>query len=275
MSVPASPVKEDGMDLGLTDKVALVTASSRGMGRAVARVLAQEGAHVVICARGQEDLDAAAAEIDAAGRGRVVPVAVDLTEPDAAETLVSAAQRKLGPPDLCLVNNGGPRPGNWSDVRDSHFDAAYRVLVESAVRICREVLPEMMQRGFGRIVQLTSVSVRQPVEGLVLSNVMRPAVHALTRALAVEAAGSGVTVNSVAPGYHQTERMNDLIADRVERGGRTPQEVLADLTGDIPAGRLGDPDELAALVTFLMSRQAGYITGQCIVADGGWVRTTF
>jgi len=275
MRVPESPAKEVGMDLGLTDKVALVTAGSRGLGRAVALALAREGAHVVVCARGQEALDAAAADIDAAGPGRVVPVALDLTDPDAAKQLVGEAKKRLGPVDLCLVNSGGPKPGSWGDLRDTHFDAAYRVLVESAVRICRAVLPEMKARGFGRVVQITSVTVQQPIEGLALSNIMRPAVHALTRVLALEAAGSGVTVNSVAPGSHRTDRLEELIEDRMGDGDRSRDEVVAEMTAEIPAGRLGEPDELAALVTFLMSRQAAFITGQCIVADGGWVRATF
>jgi 3-oxoacyl-[acyl-carrier protein] reductase len=265
----------ESMDLGLTDKVAIVTAASRGFGRAIARQLAEEGAHVVICARGAENLADAAAEIDRAGRGRVVSIVADLADPETAELIVAETRKKLGPVDLCVVNNGGPPAGGWSQLRISHFDAAYRVLIETALRMCRQVLPEMMDRQWGRIVQIASVTVRQPVEGLTLSNVMRPAVHALTRTLAIEAAGSGVTVNTVAPGYHLTSRMEEVLASRAKQEERSREDVLDELAAEIPAGRFGRPEEIAALVAFLASAAAGYITGQCIVADGGWVRATF
>jgi 3-oxoacyl-[acyl-carrier protein] reductase len=136
-------------------------------------------------------------------------------------------------------------------------------------------MPGMMARGWGRIVQITSVSVLQPVENLFLSSVMRPAVHALTRNLALDGAPRGVTVNSVAPGYHTTSAVELLIAKKIEQTGCTREEVLADWTAEIPLGRLGEPEELAALVLFLMSVRAGYITGQCLVSDGGWVKGTF
>jgi len=136
-------------------------------------------------------------------------------------------------------------------------------------------MPGMMDRGWGRIVQITSVSVLQPVENLLLSSVLRPAAHALIRNLALEGASTGVTVNSVAPGYHTTSAVDRLIAKKVAQTGCTRDDVLADWSREIPLGRLGDPDELAALIVFLMSARAGYITGQCIVSDGGWVKGTF
>jgi 3-oxoacyl-[acyl-carrier protein] reductase len=147
--------------------------------------------------------------------------------------------------------------------------------LQSAVQLCQLVLPGMMERGYGRIVQITSIAARQPVSNLLLSNVLRPAVHALTRSLANEAASHGVTVNSVAPGFHLTSAVERLIRKKIEQEGCSRDEVLAEWEREIPAGRLGHPDELAALVLFLMSRKASYITGQCIVADGGWVRGTF
>ena len=153
--------------------------------------------------------------------------------------------------------------------------AAYTLTVESAVRLCRLVVPGMAARGWGRVVVVTSVSVKQPVENLMLSSVLRPAVQALVRTLSDEYAGRGVTVNAVAPGYHTTSAVERLIAARMERTGCSRQDVLDGWTGEIPAGRLGDPDELGALAAFLMSGPAGYITGQQIVADGGWVRSTF
>ena len=147
--------------------------------------------------------------------------------------------------------------------------------MESAVRLCRLVLPGMMSRRWGRIVSITSVSVYQPVENLMLSSVLRPAVQALTRTLALEAAAAGVTVNAVAPGFHMTSAVERLIARKIEQSGCTREEVIRGWTAEIPLGRLGRADELAALVVFLMSESAAYITGQCVVADGGWVRGTF
>jgi 3-oxoacyl-[acyl-carrier protein] reductase len=263
------------MNLGLTDRVALVTAASRGFGRAVATALAAEGAHVAVCARSEEALKAAAAVVDAAGPGRVIARPTDVTDPQALAQLVRETEERLGPIDCCLVNVGGPPPGGWADLRPAQFEAAYALLVDSAVRLTRLVLPGMTRRGWGRIVQITSVTVRQPVPNLTLSNVLRPAVHALTKVLAQEAAPHGVTVNSVAPGHHATDRVEALTAAQAERDGSSVAEVRADHEKEIPAGRLGEPAELAALVAFLMSEQAAFITGQCIVADGGWVRGTF
>jgi len=266
--------KEENMDLGLTDKVALVTAASRGLGRAVAVRMAQEGAHVVMCARGEADLKVAAAAVDAAGPGRVLATPADVTNPEAMAELLGEAVDRLGPVSCCLINVGGPNPGIFSELRPARFRDAYVLLVESAVRTAKLVLPAMTKAGWGRIVQITSVSVRQPVPNLTLSNVLRPAVHALTKTLAIETAGSGVTVNSVAPGHHKTERILELVAAMAEKTGRSAEELIAEAESEIPMGRMGQPEELAALVAFLMSDLAGFITGQCIVADGGWMRGT-
>jgi len=263
------------MNLGITDKVALVSAASRGLGRAVALGLAGEGAQVALCARNPEDLDRTAREVTAAGSGQVLARPVDVTDPDAVADFVAEVSKELGPPALCLVNAGGPPAATFQELDLTAWQAAYRLTLQSAVQLCRQVLPGMMERGFGRIVQITSIAVRQPVDNLFLSNVLRPSVHALTRCLALEAASQGVTVNSVAPGYHLTSAVERLIQKKIEFEGCTRQDVLASWEREIPAGRLGDADELAALVLFLMSEKASYITGQCIVADGGWVRGTF
>lgn len=270
------------MDLGLKGKTALVTAGSRGFGKAVALQLAAEGAHVAICARGEEDLAAAREEILEAGQevwggraGRVLTRALDVTDGKAVTEYVGETEKNLGPVDLLLVNAGGPPAGAFFDLALQQWQDAYRLTVESAVRLCRLVLPGMMERGWGRIVQITSVSVLQPVENLALSSVLRPAVQALTRNLAVEAAPRGVTVNSVAPGFHTTSAVERLITAKIEQTGCTRQDVLGGWESEIPAGRLGAPEELASLILFLMSEQAGYVTGQCIVSDGGWVKGTF
>lgn len=270
------------MELGLKGKKALVTAASRGFGQAVALRLAAEGCHVALCARGEADLTKAEQEVRAAGRevlgeeaGEVRARALDVTDGVAVEGFTTELEKDWGAIDLLLVNAGGPPAGTFAELELDQWEAAYRLTLESAVRLCRLVLPGMMARRWGRIVQITSVSVVQPVENLLLSSVIRPAVHALTRNLALEGAPAGVTVNSVAPGYHTTSAVDRLITKKIEQTGCTRDDVLADWCADIPLGRLGEPDELAALIVFLMSARAGYVTGQCIVSDGGWVKGTF
>lgn len=270
------------MDLGIKGKTALVTAGSRGFGKAVALELAAEGARVALCARGEEDLRIAAEEIRTVSQevwggaaGRVITEAFDVTDDQAVTGFCARIEQELGPVDLMLVNAGGPPAGNFSDLDLGDWETAYRLTIESAVRLCRLILPGMMERRYGRIVSITSVSVLQPVENLMLSSVLRPAVQALTKTLAEEAASCGVTVNAVAPGFHTTSAVERLIAKKVEMTGCTPDEVVAGWTEQIAAGRLGRPEELAALIVFLMSERAGYITGQSVVSDGGWVKGSF
>jgi 3-oxoacyl-[acyl-carrier protein] reductase len=270
------------MDLGIKGRTALVTAGSRGFGKAVAVELAAEGAHIALCARGADDLAATAAEVEAAGRqalgadaGRVITGVVDVTDDRAVTGFVSRTGKELGPIDLLLVNAGGPPAGTFAELELADWEQAYRLTIESAVRLCRLVLPGMMARGYGRIVSITSVSVLQPVENLLLSSVLRPAVQALTRNLAEEAGPHGVTVNAVAPGFHTTSAVERLIRKKVELIGCTAEEVVKGWTDRIAMGRLGRPEELAALIVFLMSARAGYITGQGIVSDGGWVQSHF
>jgi len=264
------------MDLGLRGKTALVTAGSRGFGLATAVELAREGADVALCARGEEDLASATALVGAAGPGRVLPGSVDVTDADAVERFATEVEHGLGPVDLMLVNAGGPPAGTFDEIDLEQWDEAYRLTLESAVRLCKRVLPGMRERKFGRVVQVTSVTVRQHVHNLMLSNVIRPAAHALIKQLARESAADGVTLNSVAPGFHTTSAIDRIVADRIAKGQAADRgEVLAGWEREIPAGRLGEPEELAALIVFLMSEQAGYVTGQVIAADGGWVQGTF
>ncbi len=271
-----------GMDLGLRGKTALVTAASRGFGRAVAMELASEGAKVALCARNPDNLAATAEDVREAGQmawggmsGSVLARTVDVTDEKAVQDFVSHTEKELGPVDVMLVNAGGPPAGNFGDLDLNAWRAAYDLTIESAVRLCRLVLPGMKERRWGRIVQITSVSVLQPVENLMLSSVLRPAVQALTKVLSDDAAAFGVTVNSVAPGFHNTSAVQRLIAKKVQLTGCTADDVVAGWTNEIPAGRLGEPEELAALILFLMSERAGYLTGQCLVSDGGWIKKTF
>ena len=263
------------MDLGIEGRVALVTAGSRGLGRAVAETLAAEGARVAVCARGEADLAAAEASVKAAGDGHVLTGSVDMAEPGALEGFVDEVETALGPVDLCLVNAGGPPAGVFLDLELAQWETAYRLTLESAVRTCRRVLPGMIERGYGRIVAVTSMAVRQPVENLTLSNVIRPAVHALVKDLSLAGASCGVTINAVEPGIHVTSALERLIAAKIEQGAPSREAVMAGWLDEIPAGRTGEPSEFAALVAFLMSAQAGYITGQSVAPDGGMIKGTF
>ncbi len=270
------------MDLKLKGKRALITAASRGFGRAVAMELAAEGAHIALCARGEADLETTAEDVRTKGQevwggaaGQVLTGTLDITDDQAVRAFVAHTEKAMGPIDLLLVNAGGPPAGNFGDLSLAQWESAYKLTIESAVRLCQLLLPGMMDRGFGRIVSITSVSVLQPVENLLLSSVLRPAIQALTKTLATEAAVKGVTVNAVAPGFHTTSAVERLINKKVELTGCTPEEVVAGWTQEITMGRLGDPEELAALIVFLMSERASYITGQSIVSDGGWVKGTF
>jgi 3-oxoacyl-[acyl-carrier protein] reductase len=274
-------IKGDILDLGLKGKTALVTAASRGFGEAVAMQLAAEGAKVAMCARGEEALMATAENVRAVGQsawggsgGQVFAQPCDVTDGEAVAGFMAEAENQLGPLDLMLVNAGGPPAGTFADFDLSQWEAAYRLTIESAVRLCQMALPGMQERGWGRIVQITSISVLEPVDNLLLSSVLRPAVQGLTRTLANECASAGVTVNSVAPGFHTTSAVERIITRKMADTGCTRKDVIGQWTEAIPVGRLGEASELASLVLFLMSEQAAYITGQCIVADGGWVKRT-
>jgi len=269
------------LELGLKGKTALVTAASRGFGEAVAMQLAAEGASVAMCARGEEDLLATAENVRAAGQeawggsaGQVFAQPCDVTDDAAVANFMAETEKQLGPVDLMLVNAGGPPAGTFADFDLAQWESAYRLTIESAVRLCQLALPGMQERGWGRIVQITSISVLEPVDNLLLSSVLRPAVQGLTRTLANECACRGVTVNSVAPGFHNTSAVERIITRKIADTGCTRDDVIEQWTEAIPVGRLGEASELAALVLFLMSEQAAYITGQCIVADGGWVKRT-
>lgn len=259
-----------------------MTAASRGFGLATAEVLAREGARVAMCARQAGPLEEAAERVQTAGEevhggaaGRVLARSVDVTDGAALAAFVAETRERFGPVEMLLVNAGGPPAGNFAELDAEAWEVAWRGTVASAVAAFRLVLPDMLEQGWGRIVAITSVSVHQPVENLMLSSALRPAVQGLVKTLSDEVAAHGVTVNAVAPGFHSTSAVDRLIAAKVEQTGCTPEDVLEGWTRDIPAGRLGCPEDLAALAAFLMSEQAGYITGQSIVADGGWVRGTF
>lgn len=260
------------MDLGLQGKVAVVVASSRGLGRAAAEELAAEGARVVICARGQEALEEARAAIADSGAD-VIAVPVDVSVPGDLDHLIDTTEGGFGPVDILVTNGGGPPPGRFEELDPQQWGEAVRGTLDSVVHLVRRVLPGMRERGWGRIVNITSIAVKQPVEGLMLSNSIRAAVTGFARTLANEVAADGVTVNNVMPGYTWTDRVDELADKTAAARGADRDEVVAGWEKDIPAGRLGEPRELAALIAFLSSQRAAYITGQSIPVDGGWIKS--
>jgi 3-oxoacyl-[acyl-carrier protein] reductase len=243
------------MDLGLSDKRTLVTGASRGLGKAVAAALRAEGAAVAICARDAARIEAAAKEIGAVG------FAADLSAPGGAEAALLQATAKLGGIDILVVNTGGPPAGTFDAVSDDAWRHAFEGLWMSSVQLIRGCLPGMRERGFGRILIVTSISAREPLANLMISNALRPGLHGLVNALSREVAVDGITVNALMPGYTLTERIREIGAD------------VDAIAREIPAGRVGRPEEFAALAAFLASEQAGYICGQAIAVDGGYLRS--
>jgi 3-oxoacyl-[acyl-carrier protein] reductase len=264
--------KGENMDLGLKDRVAIVAASSRGLGKACALELAREGAKVIICARDAARLTASADEIRTATGSEVLPLTVDLTEAAQIQHLVDETLRRYGRVDVLVTNNGGPPAGFFDNFDEEAWLAAHELTLMSAVRLIRGVLPTMRTQGWGRIVNITSVSVKQPIDNLLLSNVYRPGVVGLAKTLSAQLATEGITVNNVAPGYTRTDRVLELDEARAADEGITVEEVVADRTASYPMKRMGEPEELAALVAFLASERASYITGTTIQVDGGYVQ---
>lgn len=260
------------MELGIEGRVALVGGASQGLGLAVAEELAAEGAALVVCARGKDRIAATAERIQDERGVPVVPVAADLSRGEEVARVLAVAREAYGRVDILVTNTGGPPSGPF----ESHDDATWRHAVannlESVIRLTRGVLPGMKERRWGRILHVTSVAVKQPVEGLILSNSVRAAVTGFARTLANEVASLGITVNCILPGYTRTARLDELAARISESQGLTREEAFARWERQIPMRRLGDPREFAAMVAFLASERAGYVTGTSIPVDGGWVQ---
>jgi 3-oxoacyl-[acyl-carrier protein] reductase len=261
------------MDFGLKDKVALVAASSQGLGRAVAEELAAEGASLILCARDAQTLDHTAAAIAERNNARVLAMPADVTATDDIKRLVEAGIERFGRIDILVTNAGGPPAGRFDQLTREQWEQAIRLTLLSAVELTRQVLPGMKERRWGRILNITSIAVKQPVENLLLSNSLRAGLTGFARTLANEVAADGVTVNNVLPGYTRTERLDELAEMMAEKQGISASEFRGKWEKEIPMGRLGEPREFAAVVAFLASERASYITGTSVQVDGGWIRS--
>ncbi|HEY5220450.1 MAG TPA: SDR family oxidoreductase [Gemmatimonadaceae bacterium] len=260
------------MDLGLKDKAAIVSAASRGLGYAVARELAAEGARVMICARDAERVEAARAALVAETGADVRAVAADLATTEGIAAVASAAERAFGQVDILVNNTGGPPSGPFEKLSWDLWQREVDNLLRGTVELTRRVLPGMRERKWGRILNVTSITVKQPVDGLMLSNSLRAAITGFARTLATEVARDGVTVNCILPGFTKTERVEQLSAATAEREGLTVAEVNARTEAQIPMRRIGEPREFGAMAAFLVSERASYVTGQSVAVDGGWIR---
>lgn len=256
------------MDLGLADRMVWIAAGTRGIGLACAQAFRAEGARVALCGRSAEGLASAAEELG----DDVVIVQADVSTAEGVAGFVREASARLGLPDVLVVNAGGPPSLAFEEIDDDQWQLAFELTLMSAVRLCRAVLPGMRERRFGRIVFITSLTVKQPLERMALSSSLRAGVTALCKTLVAEAAADGVTANCVGPGYTRTGRLEQLAATLAEARGVSVAEVMAGWEATIPAGRLGQPEEVARAVAFLGAPTAGYVNGQTLVVDGGWTK---
>lgn len=259
------------MDLGLKDKVAVVTAASKGLGKAAAREMARDGARIVMCAR-SEATDQAADAIRNETGADVLALKADVTVQADIDRLVNKTLEKYGRIDILIVNCGGARPGGFLDLTPDDWAAASDLTIMSAVRLCYAVVPHMVANASGSIVTTQSFSVKQPIDNLILSNSLRLAVVGMMKSMANELGPKGIRVNSINPAWTWTERIDQLMRDRAARAGTTPEEEAAKITAGIPLGRMGTVDEFGRTIAWLASPAASFIHGHALTFDGGIVK---
>ena len=251
------------MDLGIKNRVALVLASSKGLGKAVALELAKEGAKVIICGTDAEALANTKAEIEAVAPNQVVAFVSDISDEKQRKILVDESVKAFGPIEILVTNAGGPASGPFEQFNLEDWKAIYNSLFLSAVDIIQQVLPAMKANGFGRILTITSITLKQPADNLISSNAVRTSLLGLVKSLSNEVAAFGITVNNLMPGYTSTNRLKELIE-------KNPK--VNEVKETIPMKRFGKPSEFAAAAAFLVSERASYITGQSLAVDGGWIK---
>lgn len=256
------------MESGLKGRVAIVAGSSAGIGRATALAFAAEGAQVALCARREEELEKVAGEARRMGV-ETLTQALDVADDGAVQAFVAAVQRKFGRVDACVPNAGGPPAKPFLETSMEEWERAWQLNLRSAVVFCQAVLPRMQAQKWGRIVTLTSYTVKQPVPELVLSNTIRAGMMGLVRSLAGQFGRDGITVNNVGPGFTATDRSRSLLETRAKKRGISYEQVKSELEGEIPIGRMATPEEVAATIVWLASVPAASITGQTILVDGG------
>jgi 3-oxoacyl-[acyl-carrier protein] reductase len=257
------------MNLGLKDRVALVAASSQGIGLATAEAFAAEGCRVAMCARNQQTLQTAASKIKKQYSVNVLAEAFDVTDAGSVSRFVAAVAQEFGGVDICVTNAGGPPSKGFLAATLEEWQRALELNFLSTVYFAREVIPHMQKRHWGRIITLTSITTKQPVADLVLSNAVRAAVVGLVKSLANEFGKDGILVNNVGPGFTATDRLKELAKSRASASGKTEREIFDGWAADAPVKRLGEPREVAETIVWLASERASYITGQTVLVDGG------
>jgi len=260
------------MDLQLKNRTAIVLASTKGLGKATAACLAQEGANVTVCGRDEETLAAVKKELEQATGRAPLAIAADVTRAEDIVKVVDETVRQFGGVDILINNSGGPKPGTFDTLTDEDWVKAFELNLLSYVRAIRAVLPHMRANKFGRIVNFTSTSIKQPLENLILSNTFRTGVAGLAKSLASELAPDGILINTIGPGRIATDRVAQLDQISAERTGRSAEEVKRIESAKIPLGRYGKPEEFARVVAFFASPANSYVTGQSLLVDGGLVK---
>ena len=257
------------MDLGLKEKSVLVAAASKGIGKATALAFLREGANVTLCARDPASLAAAREELIAATGGQVLAIQTDVADPEQLAALVESARSAHGPVEVLVNNAGGPPAGHHSAITDEQWSHAFAQTLQSAVKLTNLVLPEMQKANWGRVINISSYSVKQPIDNMMLSNSLRLAVLGWAKTLASEVAANGVLVNTVCPGWTDTGRVAGLLQQRSEATGTSVDAVRESIAAMVPLGRIAQPEEIASVIVFLASEAASYMTGTAIAVDGG------